>query len=114
MSAGELQFTANLVFVLALGAMIAATLYLSTRIMKPRIPMQWGSNGKPSWYTSKAVGLWSTVALMLAMRIVFFAIEQTHPGASFGIWWVVIALAIGCAATQLLYLWRILKWSRGQ
>jgi hypothetical protein len=112
MSPSELQLTANLVFVLALGGMIAATLYLSARIVKPRVPLQWGSNGKPSLYAPKAVALWSTVALMLGMRAVFFSIEQTHPDAGVAIWWIVIALAIGCAATQFLHLWRVRNWLR--
>lgn len=114
MSPSELHLTANLVFLLALAAMVAATLALSARIVKPRVPLQWGANGRPSWYAPKAIGLWSTIALMLAMRAVFFSIEQTHPDARVAVWWIVITLAAGCSAAQFLYLWRVLKWSRQQ
>jgi hypothetical protein len=47
----------------------AAIFILALAIKSDRIAMQWGFDGKPTWYAPKFVGLWFTVALALAVRL---------------------------------------------
>jgi hypothetical protein len=50
--------------------------------------MQWGFDGKPTWYTPKAVGLWWIVAFAIAVRLLIWAastyLQEPH-GAEIGL-----------------------------
>ncbi len=43
------MLAADLVFLVAVGFMIACNLYFEPRIKNDRVAMQWGLDGKPTW-----------------------------------------------------------------
>jgi hypothetical protein len=59
------------------------------RIKSDRIAMQWGFDGKPTWSTPKAVGLWFTVVLALVTRLFIWVAMTWFPqlvhGEEFGL-----------------------------
>lgn len=73
------------IFVVALLAMVACSLYLGPRIQGDWIAMQWGFDRKPNWYAPKAIGLWTLPLL----AILIFALARYRPdlvhGVSFGL-----------------------------
>ena len=54
----SLQILALGIFAAALIANIALAIYFGERISASRIPMQWGTDGKPTWFAPRAIGLW--------------------------------------------------------
>ncbi|MDQ8729445.1 DUF1648 domain-containing protein [Bradyrhizobium sp. LHD-71] len=67
------MLAADLVFWPAVAFVAACSLHYAPRIRSERIAMQWGLDGKPTWYAPKSIGLWGTVVLMLAVRLAIWA-----------------------------------------
>ena len=83
------MLTADYAFVAALGFVIGCNLYFAPRITSDCIAMQWGFDGKPTWYAPKELALWGMVAFMLAVRLFIwlastYAPEHVH-GVQVGI-----------------------------
>ena len=76
MSDRGLLVVADLVYAAALAAMVAATLWVAPQIATDTVPMQWGLDGKPTWYAPKEVGLWFTVGLAVVLRVVMLLQAQ--------------------------------------
>ena len=62
--------------------MIGANLHFAPKVGE-RIAMQWGFDGKPTWYAPKHAAMWGMVALALIVRLVIYlamtyAPDQTH------------------------------------
>jgi hypothetical protein len=70
---------AESIFWTAVVIVIGSNLALARRITTPRIAMQWGSDGKPTWSAPKRFALWRTVLLMLAVRGVIWAAMTYTP-----------------------------------
>jgi hypothetical protein len=93
------MLAADLVFLIAVGFVIACNLYFGPRIKSDRIAMQWGLDGKPTWSAPKRWALWGMVALMLAVRGIIWAAmtyipEKTHsPELGLVLFSIIIALA---------------------
>jgi len=68
---------ADLVFWPSVAFMAACNLYFGPRIGSDRIAMQWGFDGRPTWYASKAIGLWGMVGFALVVRL-FIWIASTY------------------------------------
>jgi hypothetical protein len=89
---------ADYAFWLAIAFMVGCTLYFSPRIKSDRMAMQWGFDGKPAWYAPKIVGLWLTVAIALAARMLIWAAstyvpERVH-GAEIGLLLISIIMPV--------------------
>jgi hypothetical protein len=67
------MLSADLVFLIALGFVIACNLYFEPRIAGDRIAMQWGLDGKPTWTAPKRWALWGMVAFMMIVRAAIWA-----------------------------------------
>jgi hypothetical protein len=93
--------TAEYVFWIAVLVMAGCNLYFLPRITCDRIAMQWGLNGRPTWYAPKAVGLWGMVALALAVRLLIWAASTYIPEKVHG---VEIGLSIGSVILLAGYL----------
>lgn len=70
---------ADAVFLVALAVIAGANLYYGPRIASPRVAMQWGLDGKPTWSAPKAVALWGTLAFALAVRLFIWAAMTYTP-----------------------------------
>lgn len=73
------MLAADLVFLIAVGFVIACNLYFEPRIKSDRIGMQWGLDGKPTWSAPKRWALWGMVAFMLIVRAFIWASMTYSP-----------------------------------
>jgi hypothetical protein len=82
----------------AVAFMTGCSLYFGVRIKSDRMAMQWGFDGKPTWSTPKAIGLWGTVVLALLTRFLMWVamtyFPQTVHGAESGLLMASIILAV--------------------
>jgi hypothetical protein len=67
MLAADYAFWAAVVFI------VGCNLYYAPRITSNRIAMQWGFDGKPTWFAPKAIALRGMVAFVLAVRLLIWA-----------------------------------------
>jgi hypothetical protein len=44
-----------------------------------RVAMQWGSDGKPTWYAPRWVAIWWTIPFMIAMRLIVWLASTYNP-----------------------------------
>ena len=74
-----LMLAADLVFWPALAFIVGCNLYYGPQIKSDRIAMQWGFDGKPTWYAPKAIALRGTAAFVLAVRVLIWAAMTYMP-----------------------------------
>lgn len=67
------MLAADWVFWPAVAFVAGCSLHYGSRIKNERMAMQWGLDGKPTWYAPTKIALWGTVALMLAVRLLIWA-----------------------------------------
>jgi len=80
-----------------------------------RIPMQWGLDGKPTWRTSKAVGLLAIPALAILILLSFTLTQLTFNVEGAGAVIVLCVRAILAAAlalSQLVHLRKVIETLR--
>jgi hypothetical protein len=91
----------DLVFFCALVFMAGANILLSASITAERVPMQWGFDGKPTWYAPKIVGVWGPLVFALAIRTGIYAAQIYIPdkirGLEFGLAGMGVVFAISHA-----------------
>ncbi|MEH2513250.1 hypothetical protein V1291_004604 [Nitrobacteraceae bacterium AZCC 1564] len=73
------MLAADLVFLIAVGFVIACNFYFEPRIKSDRVAMQWGRDGKPTWSAPKRLAQWGMVAFMVAVRAVIWAMMTYMP-----------------------------------
>jgi hypothetical protein len=73
----QVMLNADIVFWPIVALMAASNLYFGPRIADDRVAMQWGIDGRPTWYAPKAIGLWGMVGFALAVRL-FIWIASTY------------------------------------
>ena len=73
------MLAADIAFLFAVALLVAANLYFGPRIKSERLAMQWGFDGKPTWYAPKPVALWGIVAFALVVRLFVWAAMTYTP-----------------------------------
>jgi len=111
----ELQTLALGVFILAVLVIAAASIHFGGRIATARIPMQWGTDGNPTWYAPRTIGLWSMLGFTLIIgggliAMMRFAESEKITGLSYSL----ILLSVTVAATQIWHLNAVSKWAARQ
>jgi apolipoprotein N-acyltransferase len=76
---------ADFVFWPSVAFMATCNLYFGRRIGGDRIAMQWGLDGRPTWYASKAIGLWGVVGIALAVRLLIWIASTYIPTKVHGV-----------------------------
>lgn len=111
MSTNGIQ-TGDVVFCLAIVAMVACSLWFGSRIDTAAVPMQWGVDGKPTWFAPKLLGLWFFVGLALLVRVIFYfqvdadGVRKAAQG--------LITFSVVIATVHAGYLIAILRWASKQ
>lgn len=111
----ELQTLALGVFILAVLVIAAASVHFGGRVATARVPMQWGIDGKPTWYAPRTIGLWSMLGFTLVIgggliAMMRFAESEKVTSLSYGL----IVLSVTMAATQIWHLNAVSKWAARQ
>ncbi|UPK33494.1 DUF1648 domain-containing protein [Bradyrhizobium sp. 186] len=98
------MLSADLIFWPIVGLLAACNLYFGPRISSDQIAMQWGLDGRPTWYASKAVGLWGMVAFALAVRSLIWVLSTYAPskvhGAEIGL--VLFSVIVGTSHVLII------------
>jgi hypothetical protein len=71
------MLAADYVFAATLLAVVGCSVWFGPRISRDKIAMQWGFDGKPTWYAPKWLALWGTIPFMLAVRL-FIWVSMTY------------------------------------
>jgi hypothetical protein len=100
MLAADYIFGAAIIFV------VSCNLYFGPRISGKRIAMQWGLDGKPTWYASKRLALWGTIPFMLAVRLFIWLASIYTPQMVHGAELGIAGFAVIVAGSQLFILKR--------
>jgi hypothetical protein len=83
------MFTADYIFGAAITLIIGCNFYFGPRIKRERVAMQWGRNGKPTWYAPRWVAIWWMIPFMIAIRLIIWLAStyapQTVHGAELGV-----------------------------
>jgi hypothetical protein len=79
------------VFGAAIALVVGCNLYFGPLIKRERVAMQWGTNGKPTWYAARWVALWWMVPFMLATRLIIrlastYAPQKVHGAEDLSHW----------------------------
>jgi hypothetical protein len=105
MSAADLVFGAAVAFV------IACNFYFLRRIKGDRIAMQWGLDGKPTWYAPKWLALWGMVAFMLVVRLLTWLAVTYTPQLVHGVDLGIAGFSVIAAGAHLFTLKMAVKQS---
>ena len=105
----RVMLAADYVFWPAVLLMLAANLYYGPRIKSGRIAMQWGLDGKPTWYAPKPIALWGALASALAVRLLIWAAMTYMPDIVHG---PEIGLLLFSVTVAAAHLWVLLAAAR--
>ena len=79
------MLNADYVFGSAVLFVIGCNLYFGLRISSERIAVQWGFDGRPTWYAPKQLALWGMVVFMLVVRLFIWAAATYAPQSVHGV-----------------------------
>lgn len=105
------MLTADLVFWPVVAFLIACNLRFGPRITSRQIAMQWGFDGRPTWYASKAVGLWGMVAFALAVRLLIWVLSTYAPSKVHGAEIGLLLFSVIVSASHVLMIRKALQTS---
>jgi hypothetical protein len=100
---------ADWVFWTAIILMIAISLSFAPRITQDRIAMQWGFDGKPTWFAPKLMGVWGLIGFALVMRAVIWAAMTWTPHLVHGADLAVMLISVTVVISHLFVLLRAVK-----
>ena len=98
-----------------IAAMSLLNLYCAASIQTDRVPMQWGINGRPTWYADKTIGLWIPVAIIVVIAPqIFLKIKQVEAQAGTWYWIGMIAMFCFIAAVYAWHISAVMTWAEAQ
>lgn len=98
------MLAADYAFATAVLAVIACNFYFAPRIKSTKVAMQWGFDGRPTWYAPKWLALWGMVVFMLAVRLLIWVAMTFTPQHVHGAEVGVLAFSVGMVLTQIYIL----------
>jgi hypothetical protein len=100
-----------LAYCAVVAAMTAAAFYFGSRIRAQKIPMQWGVDGRPTWYAPKPIGLWAPICVTLVGGPLFLL---GHPQSAHYAALGLIMFSVIMAAIYGVYLALLVRWASRQ
>jgi hypothetical protein len=98
-----LQTAALAIYTLSMLAIAASSAHFGARIEAVKIPMQWGIDGQPTWFASRAIGLFG-----LGLMAFAYFLDRS---AATGLWFLVMGFSVICAGIQFWHLHAVAKWA---
>lgn len=103
--------TATLIALAAGLAFIAGcAIHYGREITASRIPMQWGANGKPTWFAPRLVGLWFSFGFTAIVSASLLVLAHYQPRQLMAL---IVAIAIVTGSNmwvQIHHLRRVIRW----
>ncbi|AHY55203.1 hypothetical protein [Bradyrhizobium japonicum] len=97
---------------LAIGLTFIAgcAIYYGRRITSRRIPIQWGTDGQPTWFVSRFIGLWCSFGVTAALSA-FLLVLALHEPQKLTALIVATVSVIGTNMwAQVYHLKRVIRW----
>ena len=98
------MLTVDYVFWAAVIFVIGCNLIFEPRIKADRIAIQWGLDGKPTWYAPKRIALWGMVAFILVVRLLIWLCMTYTPALVHGADIGILGFSVIIAASHLFIL----------
>jgi hypothetical protein len=95
---------ADYVFGAAVALVVGCNLYYGPRIKCERVAMQWGFDGKPTWYAPKWLALWGMVFFMLAIRLFIWLASTYAPQSVHGVELGIVGISATVTAAHIYVL----------
>jgi hypothetical protein len=111
----ELVLLVLMVFLLDLACIGSCARHFSGKINSKKIPMQWGSDGSPTWFAPRLLGIWWQLYFTLIVGGALFVMscyvaKEKIPALCVAI----VLVSVVAAAAQLFHLKAVVRWERGQ
>lgn len=112
---GSLPRIAWLSYLGAIAGMALIALSYGSGIGTETIPMQWGIDGRPTWYADTTIGLWMPVAILAVVApLLFRQIKQASPQTGARTWIGMIATSGFLLAVYAWHVSAVLAWAEAQ
>jgi hypothetical protein len=95
---------ADYVFGAAVALVAGCNFYFGSRIKRERVAMQWGSDGKPTWYAPKWLAMWGMVPFMVAIRLFIWLVSTYAPQSVHGAELGIVGFSVVVAASHIFVL----------
>jgi hypothetical protein len=95
---------ADYVFGAAIALVAGCNFYFGSRIKRERVAMQWGSDGKPTWYAPKWLAMWGMVPFMIAIRLFILLVSTYAPQSVHGAELGIVGFSVVVAASHIFVL----------
>lgn len=76
--------------------------------------MQWGFDGRPTWYAPRLGELWWAFGIAVAGRTVIFLLATYTPEKTNGVPYGIIIFSITIAAVHIAHLSAVTRWTSQQ
>jgi hypothetical protein len=107
---GDVMTATWVALAVGLAFIAGCAIYYGREITAPRIPMQWGTNGRPTWFAPRIVGLWFSFAFTAIVSAVLLVLAYYEPQQLTGLI-VAMAIVIGTNMwVQVYHLKRVIRW----
>jgi hypothetical protein len=107
----DFAMTATLIALAAGLAFIAGcAIRYGRAITVPRIPMQWGTDGRPTWFAPRLIGLWFSFGFTALVSAFLLMLAHYQPQQLTGL---IVATAIVVVTNmwvQIYHLKRVVRW----
>jgi hypothetical protein len=98
------MFAADYIFGAAIALIIGCNFYFGPRIKRERVAMQWGTNGKPTWYAPRWVAIWWMIPFMIAIRLTIWLASTYAPQTVHGVELGIVGFSVIATAAHLFVL----------
>jgi len=109
-----MQSLGNVVFGSALIVMTAVSIYFAGRINAPRLPMQWGISGEPTWFAPRFIAIWFSLGLAVLVRLFILLIEAYDPQKLHGVSVALITFSIIITVVHITHMIAAERWAARQ
>lgn len=104
-----------IIFAVSSGSIAASKRFRGYR----RLPMQWGFDGKPTWYASRHVALAFGPTVIAGVTILILALSISTPtpprsptfAGYLGVWLLQAIVGVVCLGCHALYLALLARWA---
>ena len=112
MSDASSDVMAATLIALAVGlAFIAGcTIHYGRQIRAPSVPMQWDTNGRPTWFAPRLVGLWFSFGFTALLSAVLLALAHHEPQKLTALVFAIVLVTGTNMWMQAYHLKRVIRW----
>lgn len=109
-ASGNVMMATLIALAVGLAFIAGCAIRYGREITAPRIPMQWGINGRPTWFAPRLVGLWFGFGFTAILSAGLLVLAHFQPQKLMGLI-AAGAIVIGTNMwIQIYHLKRVIRW----